>query len=432
MDVDLHKIATSVAMPETYADPAKMSKAFKVLRLRSPVHSVEAEGIRPFWAVTRHADVLAVEQQHRNFLAAPRTVIFNQFADIALCQLTGREPALRPLTHMDDPDHRAYRAITQASFAPENLRLLEGQLAKMARETVDGLSSADRTCDFASLVALYPLRVIMSLLGVPKADFPLILEWNRNLLGVDDPDRRSKDDPFEAIRTALVGFRDYFDKLTEDRRVRPRDDLATIIANATVMGKPIPDFERLSYFIILSTAGHDTTTFAIVGGLHALIEHGDQLALLKKHPELLDRAVDEILRWSSPVRHFMRTAREECDVGGTKIRSGDSLALFFVSANRDEKVFFDSESFVVSRTPNPQIAFGHGVHFCLGHHLAKMEIRALFKELINRVEHIEFAGEPQWARSNFVGGIRSLPIRAKLRAVSRHSLKEPLPRVDSL
>ncbi len=374
MDVELRKIAASVAIPETYADPAKINEAFKILRLRSPVHWVEADGIRPFWAVTRHADVISIEQQHRNFLAAPRTVLSNEFADIALCQLTGREPAVRPLTHMDNPDHRVYRAIAQASFAAENLRGVEVSLAKMAREMVDELSSADLICDFASLAALYPLRVIMRILGIPMVDLPLMLELTRNLLGVDDPNRRTKDDPFEAVRMALVGFRDYFDKLTEDRRAKPRDDLASIIANATIMGKPIEDFERLSYFIILATAGHDTTSFAISSGLHALIEHPDQLARLNKYPEFLDHAVDEILRWSSPVRHFMRTAREESEVGGVRIRSGDLLALFFISANRDEKVFFDSETFLADRTPNPQIAFGHGIYFCLGHHLAKIEI----------------------------------------------------------
>jgi cytochrome P450 len=422
MEVELSKIAASVTIPETYADPDKIHKAFAVLRQHSPVHWVDAEGIRPFWAVTRHADILAVEQQHRNFLAAPRTVLFNELAETALCQLTGRKPAVRPLTHMDEPDHRIYRAITQATFAPENLQRLEDSLANMARETVDQLSNTDLTYDFATLAAFYPLRVMMSILGVPTADLPLMLELNRNLLGVDDPNRRTKDDPFEAIRTALIGFRDYFDKLTEDRRTRPLDDLATVIANSTFEGKPIPDFERLSYFIILATAGHDTTSFAITGGLQALIEHPDQLKLLKKNPGLLEQAVDEILRWSSPVRHFMRTAREECKVGGIKVRSGDSLALFFISANRDEKVFFDGQTFLASRTPNPQIAFGHGIHFCLGHHLAKIEIRALFKELLGRLEHIELAGEPKWAKSNFVGGIRSLPVRCWLRPVPRQPL----------
>jgi len=188
-----------------------------------------------------------------------------------------------------------------------------------------------------------------------------------------------------------------------------------VIAGATIGEKPIPDFERLSYFIILATAGHDTTSLAMAGGLHALLEHPDQWLRLKNDPALLDRAVDEILRWTSPVRHFMRTAREACEIGSTKIEAGDSLALFFVSANRDEKVFSGGDHFFVDRTPNPQIAFGHGAHFCLGHHLAKMEIRVLFKELLARAEHIELAGEPRWAKSNFVGGIRSLPIRCALR-----------------
>lgn len=411
MDFELSRIAASIAVPETYADPANVNRAFQALRERSPVHWVEAEGMRPFWAVTRHADIIAVEQRHRTFLAAPRTVLFNELAETALSQLTGRVPAVQPLTHMDAPSHRIYRAITQASFAPENLQRIEGSLARMARETVDELSKLNSKFDFASHAALYPLRVIMSILGVPAEDLPLMLELTRNLLGVDDPDRRTREDPFEAISSALVGFRDYFDRLTDERRARPRDDVATIIANAIVDGKPIPDFERLSYFIILATAGHDTTSFAIVGGLLALIEHPEQRARLQADPGLFDKAVDEILRWTSPVRHFMRTATETCEVGGARVRAGDSLALFFVSANRDEDVFNDSDRFLIDRSPNPQIAFGNGVHFCLGHHLAKMEIRALFKELLRRLERVELAGKPRWAISNFVGGVRSLPIR---------------------
>jgi len=412
---DLNKLAASIALPDTYADPASVNRAFKALRERSPIHWTKADGIQPFWAITRHADILAIEENPGNFLAAPRTVLFNELAETALCQLTGRNPALQPLTHMDEPAHRAYRAITQASFAPENLRRLEVSISKMAHELVDELSSAHEGYNFAEIVALFPLRVIMNILGVPTKDLPLMLDLTRNFLGVDDPRRRTKEDPFEAVRTTLIGYRDYFDELTKERRARPRDDVATIIANAKLDGKLIPDFERLSYFIILATAGHDTTTFAITGGLYAFIEYPDQLIKIKEDFNLLDRAVDEVLRWTSPVRHFMRTARSECKIGERKIRADDSLALFFISANRDENVFTDGDRFLIDRSPNPQISFGHGIHFCLGHYLARMEMRALFRALLSRLERIELAGKPQWTKSNFVGGIRSLPIRTRIR-----------------
>jgi cytochrome P450 len=415
MTDDLNKLAASIALPDTYADPARVNQAFKALRERSPVHWVRADGIQPFWAVTRHADILAIEEEPGNFLAAPRTVLFNELAEAALCQLTGRNPALQPLTHMDEPAHRAYRAITQASFVPENLHRMEASISKMACDLIDGLSNAHQSYDFADVVALFPLQVIMNILGVPAEDLPLMLDLTRNFLGVDDPERRTKKDPFDAVRTTLMGYRDYFDKLTKKRRAKPRDDVATIIANAKLDGEIIPDFERLSYFIILATAGHDTTTFAISGGLHAFIEHRDQLAKIKGDPQLLDRAVDEILRWTSPVRHFMRTARSECKIGEKKVRPGDSLALFFISANRDENVFAGGDQFQIDRYPNPQISFGHGIHFCLGHYLAKMEIRALFGALIGRLERVELAGKPRWIKSNFVGGIRSLPIRTLIR-----------------
>src|SRR5579871_810664 len=415
MTAELEKIAASIAEPDTYADPTRVERAFKILRSCSPVHWVKANGIKPFWAVTRHPDVIAVEQNGQTFLAAPRTVLFNELAETAFSQLTGRSPPLQPLTHMDDPAHRAYRVITQACFTPDRIRRLEASISTMARQSIDELMDADMEVDFAAVTAKFPLRVLMNILGTPADDLPLLLELNRNLLGVDDPQRRTKRDPFEAIRTALVEYRDYFDDLTGERRARPRNDIATLIARAKIDGKPIPDFERLSYFIILATAGHDTTSFAISGGLHALIKHPQQLEKLKNDLSLLDRGVDEILRWTSPVRHFMRTAKQESDVGGTKIRAGESLALFFISANRDERVFIDSEKFLINRYPNPQVAFGQGAHFCLGHHLAKVEIRVFLKELMSRLDRIEFAGTPQWARSNFVGGIRSLPIRCRLR-----------------
>ena len=419
MTLELLRIGASVAQPETYMDPVRISRAFKALRERSPVHWVETSGFRPFWAITRHADIIAIEQSAQRFLAAPRTILFNELAESAFVQLTGKTPPVRPLTHMDDPEHRVYRAITQAFFAPANIQKYEKSVVvPMAQKLVDELSHGNRVYDFADIAARFPLGVIMTLIGVPISDLAQILVWTRDLLGVDDPNRRTKKDPFAAIESSLVGFRDYFDRLAKERRKRPRDDIATLLANAKIGGKSIPDFERISYFIILSTAGHDTTSFAITGGLHAFIEFPDQLEKFKYDPSLLVRAVDEILRWTSPVRHFMRTARADCEIGEARIRAGDSLALFFISGNRDEQVFAHSNSFVVTRNPNPQIAFGSGPHHCLGHHLAKMEIRILFKSLMERLDQIECAGTPVWTSSNFVGGIRSLPIRCRRRSIS--------------
>jgi cytochrome P450 len=413
---ELRDAGLAVASPDVHADNDRINAALKLLRRHSPVHWVQPEGTVPFWAVTRHADILTVEQEAKKFVTGPRTVLSREIVDISLRQLSGRDQLFRPLTHMDDPDHRAYRAITQSWFAPKHLCDRTAQFARLARQTVDRVHRRGTTCDFAKMIAPYPLQVIMSILGVPETDLPLMLRLTRGLLNAEDPDSRKSEPPLNAVRIAMTGLRKYFDKLSTEVRANPRDDLATVIANAVLGGKAIPDFERLSYFMVIATGGHHTTTFALVGGLHALAAHPDQFAHLKRKPELLDDAIEEMLRWTSPVRHFVRTATKDCTVGGTRIRAGDSLALFFNSGNRDETVFDRPEVFRIDRKPNPQIAFGHGIHFCLGNYLARMEMRAIFGELLGRLDHIELAGPPQWARSTFIGGIKSLPIRYKLRA----------------
>jgi hypothetical protein len=217
--------------------------------------------------------------------------------------------------------------------------------------------------------------------------------------------------PTETIHTAMLGFRDYFNELAADRKARPREDLATVIANSTVRGIPVPFYELISYYVLLITAGYDSTAFAMTGGLHALIAGSDQFARLQREPYLLDSALDEMLRWTSPGRSIIRTAKEDTEVGGVKIRAGEAVGLFFNSANRDEAVFADADSFLIDRTPNPHIAFGRSVHHCLGHHLVRMEMRSLFKELLRRLNRVELTGAPRRARSAVITGICSLPIR---------------------
>jgi cytochrome P450 len=412
---DLRQAGLSVASPETYADPAVLDHCFKLLRRHSPVHWVDPPGVVPFWAVTRYAEIRAVEQQSACFVAAPRTVLSTKTFDLALCQISGKSQLFRPLTHMDEPDHRAFRGLTQFWFLPENLRRFESELQNLARETVDALEAAGDECDFVQIASWYPLRVIMRMIGAPDSDLPKILAFSRSVLGADDPDRRIADPPVEAMRISMTGLCGYFDELTAKRRADPGDDLASVIANSRIDGAAIPDFERLSYFIILATGGHDTTSFAISGGLHALITHPGQFAALKSDPKLLGGAIEEMLRWSSPVRHFARTATRDCILGEAKISAGESVAVFFNSGNRDDSVFPDADVFDIERKPNPHMAFGHGIHFCLGSYLAKMEMRALFGELLRRLDRMELARAPQWATSNFIGGIKSLPVRCRFR-----------------
>jgi cytochrome P450 len=236
----------------------------------------------------------------------------------------------------------------------------------------------------------------------------------QELFGNSDEELRRGSSPEDLI-AVVQDFFAYFTELTRQRREEPRDDLTSVIANAVIDGQPLTDIQTISYYVIAATAGHDTTSASMAGGLHALIENPDQLALLKSHPEHIATAVDEIIRWVTPVKHFMRRASEDADVGGKTILKGESVLLSYPSANRDETVFDSPDRLDVTRSPNKHLAFGFGVHYCLGALLARMELRALLNELIPRLEHVELAGEPALMKTLFVGGLKRLPIKYSVR-----------------
>jgi cytochrome P450 len=270
-------------------------------------------------------------------------------------------------------------------------------------------------CDFVTEIAVnFPLYVIMSLLGLPESDFGRMHMLTQEMFGGDDEEYqrgKSLEDGLEV----LLDFFSYFSALTASRRAQPTEDLASAIANGTIDGRPLSDVDTASYYVIVASAGHDTTKDAISGGLHALIENPDQLDRLRAHPELLGTAVEEMIRWTTPVKEFMRTATADTEVRGVPIAKGESVYLAYVSGNRDEEVFTDPFRFDVGRDPNKHLAFGYGVHFCLGAALARMEMASLFGELIPRLESIELAGTPELSRTVFVGGLKHLPIRYTLR-----------------
>jgi hypothetical protein len=255
----------------------------------------------------------------------------------------------------------------------------------------------------------------MSVLGVPEEDEPYMLKLTQELFGSTDPDvQRSFD--IMAIGDVVRDFEAYFLGISEDRRRHPRDDVASVIANATIDGEPIGDLEAAGYYIIVATAGHDTTSSSTSGGLLALLENPDEFARLRADPEKhVAGAVEEMIRWVSPVRHFMRTATRDHELRGTTIREGESVILWYPSANRDEEVFDAPFEFRIERPAARNLAFGYGAHVCLGQHLARLEIQALYRELLARVEHIELAGEPRFAQAAFVGGLKSLPIRYRMK-----------------
>jgi len=259
----------------------------------------------------------------------------------------------------------------------------------------------------------YPLYMIMTLLGVPEADFASLLRWTQELFGSDDEEFQRGKSPEESM-TALLEMFQYFTELTAARRANPTDDLASTIANATVNGEPLDDIATVSYYAILAAAGHDTSSASISGGMHALLQHPDQLARLRADPHLMPLAVEEMVRWTTPVKEFMRTAQRDYDIRGVRIAAGESVLLSYVSANRDEEVFEDPFRFDIGRNPNKHISFGYGVHFCLGAALARLEVNSFFSALLPRLESVELTGTPAHVATTFVGGLKHLPIRYRV------------------
>jgi cytochrome P450 len=398
--------------PSAYADEERFHRAATVLRRQSPVHWVDEPGYRPFWAITRHADVMEVERDNQRFLSAPRPLLATEAAE-ALAEEKGA--VLRTLIHLDEPDHKAYRAVAAAWFQPKAMRQMEERMTVLAVRFVDRMAELGGECDFVRDIAVhYPLFVILSLLGLPESDFDRMLMLTQQLFGGDDEDLRRSTDLEEQF-TVLLDFFNYFTELTASRRAHPTEDLASVLANARLDGEYLPDMDLASYYVIIATAGHDTTSSTIAGGLHALLRHPGELERVRDDPALLPSGVEEMIRWVTPVKEFMRTAAEDAVVGNTAIEAGQSVYLAYLSANRDETVFDDPFRFDVGRTPNKHLAFGFGPHFCLGAQLARLETRALFAELLPRLESIELAGAPTSSATVFVGGLKTLPIRYRIR-----------------
>ncbi|MBX5485904.1 MAG: cytochrome P450 [Mycolicibacterium hassiacum] len=410
-----HEAAKVFADPTAYADEQRLHRALSYLRANQPVVYVDYEPYRPFYAITKHADVMDIERDNELWLSEPRPLLGTAEADdLAKAQLEAGM-GLRTLIHMDDPHHRDVRKIGADWFRPKAMRDLKVRVDELARRYVDKMVEIGPQCDFVTDIAVhYPLYVILSLLGLPESDFPRMLKLTQELFGGDEEEYKRGTTPEEQLQV-LMDFFNYFTELTISRRKNPTEDLASAIANGRINGELLSDTDCLSYYVIVATAGHDTTSHAIAGGMRALIEHQDQLERLKAHPELMGTAVEEMIRWSTPVKEFMRTAAADTEVRGVPIKAGESVYLSYVSANFDEEVFDDPFRFDVGRDPNKHLAFGYGVHFCLGAALARMEINSFFTELLPRLDSIELAGTPELASTVFVGGLKHLPIRYSVR-----------------
>ncbi|MBV9350389.1 MAG: cytochrome P450 [Mycobacterium sp.] len=406
----MDEAAKVLADPLAYTDEPRLHAALAHLRANAPVSWVDVPNYRPFWAITKHADIMDIERNNMLFTNWPRPVLVTVESD-ELQAAAG----VRTLIHMDDPQHRAARAIGADWFRPKAMRRLKVRIDELARIYVDKMVALGPECDFAQEVAVnYPLYVIMSLLGIPESDFPRMLKLTQELFGSADAEFK-RGTTNEDQLPALFEMFQYFNDVTASRREHPTEDLASAIANARIDGEPLSDIDTVSYYLIIATAGHDTTSATISGGLHALIENPDQLERLRDDLALMPLATEEMIRWVTPVKEFMRTAAEDTTVRGMPIAAGESVLLSYASANRDEDIFDEPFRFDVGRDPNRHLAFGYGVHFCLGAALARMEVSSFFTELLPRLKSIEMSGDPQLVATTFVGGLKHLPVRYSFR-----------------
>jgi cytochrome P450 len=407
--------ARVLANPHAYTDEKLLHESLAHCRAHAPVSWVETAAFNPFWAVTKYADIMDIERNNELFTNSPRPLLTFNHVDEALLRDLNAGTGIRTLIHMDDPHHRDVRKIGADWFRPKVLRTLKARCDELAKIWVDKMAEKGPELDFMTEIAVnYPLYIILTMLGLPDSDFPRILKLTQEMFGGNDGELQRGDD-VEDMLAVLVDFFNYFSALTTSRREHPTEDLASAIANATINGEPLSPMDTLSYYVLIASAGHDTTSAGIAGGLRALLEHPDQLARLQSDMSLMGTAVEEMIRWVVPVKEFMRTAQEDTEVRGVTIKKGEAVLLSYVSANRDEDIFENPNTFDVGRDPNKHLSFGYGVHFCLGAALARMEMNSFFSELIPRIKSIELAGEPELMATTFVGGLKHLPIRVELK-----------------
>jgi cytochrome P450 len=397
-----------VISPEHYEQNGYPHREWAYLRKHAPVFWYDRPNVDPFYAITKYSDIVEIGKQPDKFLNAPRIAIFTK-------DLTPPEevPA-RHLLNMDPPDHGRYRNVASKQFTPRVVKELEPHVRRITREVLDQASKKDHGDFVKDVSAKITIAVIAEMLGVPRKDWELLFRWTNEIIAPQDPEFQRNASVEETINGARLELFHYFNAMAQERRLKPTHDIVSVVANGAVNGAPLPPLELLSYYFLLVVAGNETTRNAMTGGLLAFIEHPREWAKLQKDASLLDAAVEETVRWTTPVIQFARTAAEDYRLRGTTIRKGQSVCLFYASGNRDEEIFRDGDQFRIDRPSNPHIAFGRGEHVCLGAHLARLEIRCVWQALRERLERIELAGPVERVRSSFVGGIKRVPIRYKL------------------
>jgi cytochrome P450 len=395
--------------PRYYREHGYPHEAWARLRREAPVARCEVAGFPPFWAITKHADIVRIATDPDHFLNAPLIAIFKN------TEIAPPEARLHHLLNMDPPEHREYRRLAAKNFTPRAVRPRLEVYERLVDEILDQVRDRDEIDWVTDFAALLPIWVIADMLGIPRRDRELFFRWTNEIIGSSDKDfRREGMTPRETAEAAIAEQRAYFTGMVSERRRCPMEDITSVLANAELDGQPLPQRELFSYLILLIVAGNETTRNAASGGLLAFTENPDEWRKLRADPTLVDSAVEEIVRWTTPVIQFARTATETFELRGQRIAAGELLCLFYPSANRDEEVFTDPFAFRADRHPNPHLAFGIGEHLCLGAHLARTELKAILNRLIARGALAERCGPVERLHSSFVGGIKRMPVRLQL------------------
>lgn len=408
--------------PERYAEHGYPWADWKLLRHEAPVYWYDRPGVTPFWAITKYDDIQQISRDPQTFISSQRLVIRSAGSGDA----GANDPSLTVpnLINMDPPEHGKYRNATSRRFSPRGMKLLEDRVDEIAEDVIDDAAAHlvsqltdRREMDFVrDVAAKMPMAAICELLAVERESWDDIFRWTNEFIGSEDPEYQQGRTRRETWQSGMRGLQGYFMAQIERKRREPDNSVMTTLVQAEIDGEPMPEHEILSYAILLILAGNETTRNATSGGMQALIEHPEQFELLKSQPQLLNSAVEEMLRWTSPVVHFARTVTRDTEIRGVPIQAGETLAMWYPSANRDEDVFENPDVFDVTRSPNDHLAFGgFGEHFCLGANLARLEMRSIFRHLIQRLDDFQVNGEIERLSSGLIGGIKRLPVSYAVR-----------------
>jgi len=403
MTFDLSTI--DVASPEHYERNGYPHREWAHLRKHAPVLWYERPNFDPFWVVTKHADIVWAGKHPKLLQNAPRLAVFDNSVP------PPEENQSRHLLNMDPPDHAKFRQVVSKRFTPRAVQGWEPKVRRITSSVIDAAAQREEIDFVRDVSAPITIAVIALMLGVPEQDWPLLFRWTNEIIAPEDPEFQRDGDTKKTLDGARLEVFAYFNEMAERRRRDPGDDIVTEVANGAVDGRALPPIELLSYLFLLVVAGNETTRNAMTGGMLAFIQNGGEWKRLQENGALVTPAIEEIVRWTTPVIQFCRTAAADLTLRGQTIRAGQSLCLFYPSANRDEEIFPDGEVFRIDRQPNDHVGFGRGEHVCLGAHLARLEIRCVFEELRTRLVRAEHAGPVDRVRSSFVGGIKRAPLR---------------------